>query len=118
VILALGLHFGIGKFMGLIVFSLFMMAMLLSYLPGAALRDRLFGPPGRPRVLKFPAGAAYQHRVAVIAAADFSDALTAEALPEGATKIEVIEDGKSVPPSNKGWQAVIELLTYLPRKLR
>ena len=37
------LHFGIGVFMGLLVFSLFMMTMLLSYLPGVAFRDGLFG---------------------------------------------------------------------------
>lgn len=37
------LHFGIGVFMGLLVFSLFMMTMLCSYLPGAVIRDQLFG---------------------------------------------------------------------------
>jgi hypothetical protein len=37
------LHFGIGVFMGLLVFSLFMMTMLLSYLPGAVFREQLFG---------------------------------------------------------------------------
>ncbi len=37
------LHFGIGVFMGLLVFSLFMMTMLLSYLPGVTFRDGLFG---------------------------------------------------------------------------
>jgi hypothetical protein len=37
------LHFGVGVFMGLLVFSLFMMTMLLSYLPGAVFREHLFG---------------------------------------------------------------------------
>ncbi|MCU0706094.1 MAG: hypothetical protein MUF18_19195 [Fimbriiglobus sp.] len=37
------LHFGVGVFMGLLVFSLFMMTMLLSYLPGVAFRDGIFG---------------------------------------------------------------------------
>lgn len=35
------LHFGIGVFMGLLVFSLFMMTMLLAYLPGAVFRDQV-----------------------------------------------------------------------------
>ncbi len=39
------LHLGIGLFMGLIVFSLFMMTMLVGYLPGAVIRRQLFGPP-------------------------------------------------------------------------
>lgn len=37
------LHFGVGVFMGLLVFSLFMMTMLCSYIPGEAFRDQLFG---------------------------------------------------------------------------
>ena len=37
------LHFGVGVFMGLLVFSLFMMTMLLSYLPGRTIREQLFG---------------------------------------------------------------------------
>lgn len=37
------LHFGIGVFMGLLVFSLFMMTMLVSYIPAAAIREVLFG---------------------------------------------------------------------------
>ena len=76
---AMAFHFGIGVFMGLIVFSLFMMAMLLSYLPGAAIRHRLFGPPNAtPRLLRFPAGPEHHHRVALVAASDFSDALVAQ----------------------------------------
>jgi hypothetical protein len=39
------LHFNIGVFMGLLVFSLFMMTMLCSYLPGSVVRERLFGLP-------------------------------------------------------------------------
>jgi hypothetical protein len=45
VILGFGLHFGIGVFMGLLVFSLFMMTMLASYIPGWAIREFLFGKP-------------------------------------------------------------------------
>jgi hypothetical protein len=39
------LHFGVGVFMGLLVFSLFMMTMLTCYLPGSVIRERLFGAP-------------------------------------------------------------------------
>ncbi len=38
------LHFGIGVFMGLLVFSLFMMAMLIGFLPGWVIREHLFSP--------------------------------------------------------------------------
>ena len=46
------LHAGIGVFMGLLVFSLFMMSMLLCYLPGWVIRDHLFGPPAKPEERK------------------------------------------------------------------
>ena len=49
------LHFGVGVFMGLLVFSLFMMTMLLAYLPGSVFRERLFGPTGEdPNKVKRP----------------------------------------------------------------
>jgi hypothetical protein len=46
------LHFGVGLFMGLLVFSLFMMVMLASYIPGWAIRERIFGKPGTTKALK------------------------------------------------------------------
>jgi hypothetical protein len=42
VILGFMLHAGVGVFMGLLIFSLFMMVMLFSYLPGQAVRQALF----------------------------------------------------------------------------
>lgn len=46
------MHFGIGMFMGLLIFSLLMMTMLASYLPGPVIRRQLFGtpPPEKDRV--------------------------------------------------------------------
>lgn len=41
------LHFNIGVFMGLLVFSLLMMTMLVSYIPGAVIRERIFGEPAK-----------------------------------------------------------------------
>ncbi|CAN5505685.1 hypothetical protein BH11PLA2_BH11PLA2_04020 [soil metagenome] len=37
------LHFGIGFFMGLILFGLLMMTLLLAYIPGEVIRSQLFG---------------------------------------------------------------------------
>ena len=112
---AAALHFGIGAFMGLIVFSLFMMAMLLCYLPGAAIRERLFGQPNATRrTLHFPAGPEHHHRAALIAASDFSDALAAS---PGGTAFELRENGATVATSNRGWQLLLAALTSLPRRV-
>lgn len=48
------LHFNIGVFMGLLVFSLLMMTMLVSYLPGAVVRERLFGEPAGANKVRRP----------------------------------------------------------------
>jgi hypothetical protein len=45
-VVAFLLHAGIAVFMGLWIFSLLMMTLLLSYLPGAAIRTQLFGAGG------------------------------------------------------------------------
>lgn len=44
VIMGFLLHAGIAIFMGLTLFSMLMMTLLLSYLPGATFRERLFSP--------------------------------------------------------------------------
>src|SRR5205085_1009143 len=53
VVLGLLLHSGIAIFMGLTLFSMLMMTMLLGYLPGAAVRDRLFSYNPVKRKLPF-----------------------------------------------------------------
>jgi hypothetical protein len=40
-------HFGIGAFMGLNLFGLLMMTLLLSYMPGEAIRAQLFSKNGK-----------------------------------------------------------------------
>lgn len=72
------LHFTIGVFMGLLVFSLFMMAMLTSYLPGVAVREVLFGngngggkpPPEKKKVAVNPADRKSVHAAAWAVAFD------------------------------------------------
>ena len=73
VMMGLCLHAGIAIFMGLWIFSLLMMVMLVGYLPGAAVRDRLFGSPAGPGVLvRFNRRSdAQQRAAAVVRAADF-----------------------------------------------
>ena len=77
VMFGFALHMGIGMFMGLLVFSLFMMTMLVSFLPGAMIRAHF----GRPRpvqrtVFRFNSRSRQQSRAAaIIAAADLAGAV-------------------------------------------
>ena len=74
VMMGILLHTGIALFMGLVVFSLFMLTMLLAYLPGVAVRGLLFGrtvPPDRVRVSFTPAVPAQRRAAALVAALDF-----------------------------------------------
>src|SRR5438067_7724664 len=66
------LHAGIGILMGLNLFELLMMTMLLAYIPGAVIRERLRGGSGLPRLgLGFdPAYEGAARAAAVVAAVD------------------------------------------------
>ena len=77
VMLGLMLHAGIAVFMGLWIFSLFMMTMLLGYLPGSCIRERLFGTKPGPRVAyRFDRTSPTQVRAAAVARAlDFDGQL-------------------------------------------
>ena len=72
-----GLHVGIGVFMGLLVFSLFMMTMLVSFLPGAIIRGQFSSPrPAQRTVFRFNSRSRPQSRAAaIIAAADLAGAV-------------------------------------------
>ena len=95
VILGCMFHAGIGIFMGLLVFSLMMMTMLLSYLPGTMIRGQLFGPPPTKRFgFRFDPKVDGQARAAALIAAfdatgavDFSQAPGSATLtlPDGST---------------------------------
>jgi len=69
------LHFGIGAFMGLLIFSLLMMTMLVGFLPGPVIRRQLFGvpPPDKTRLSADPASETEVRRVAWAVATDMSD---------------------------------------------
>lgn len=92
------LHAGIAVFMGLWIFSLLMMTLLLSYLPGAAIRDRLFGEPATADKLtvRLTARTPRQVRAASLARAlDFDDRVTVAEGGRG-DGVRVEADGREV----------------------
>ncbi len=95
VMAALLLHTGIAVLMGLVVFSLFMMTLLLAYLPGVAVRSVLFGgptPPDRVRVRFSPASPAQRRGAALVAAFDLDGRVDfVAAASDGGTL--AVEDG-------------------------
>jgi hypothetical protein len=76
-VLAFCLHAGIAVFMGLWIFSLLMMTLLLSYLPGAAVRTQLFGTGGgvKARLKLVSRDEATVRKAALVKAVDFDDAV-------------------------------------------
>ena len=77
IMLGCALHVGIGIFMGLLVFSLFMMTMLLTYLPGSVIRAQFSSPrPAQRIVFRFNSRSRQQTRAAaLVAAADLNGAV-------------------------------------------
>jgi len=71
------LHTGIGIFMGLLVFSLFMMTMLLVYIPGSLIRAQFTAPrPTNRTLFRFDSKSRTQSRAAaLIAATDLAGAV-------------------------------------------
>ncbi|MGL6076136.1 MAG: hypothetical protein ACRC8S_18410 [Fimbriiglobus sp.] len=117
VMMGVMLHFGIGFFMGLIVFSLFMMTMLLSYLPGQMISKVLFTTvPGvaRRKLIYNPNDPAQVHEVAVRIAGDFCNETAAEPQPGAALQEIVLQPSES---KSGPWQAILRLLTFPARKL-
>ena len=72
VMVAAALHAGIAIFMGLVVFSLFMMTLLLCYVPGAAVRALFFSAPapGERVAVTFGPGPRQRRAAALLAAFD------------------------------------------------
>ncbi|MFO0849801.1 MAG: hypothetical protein U0871_14795 [Gemmataceae bacterium] len=114
------LHAGVAVFMGLWIFSLLMMTLLLSYLPGAAIRDRLFGDPaatGRLTV-RLSARTPRQVRAAALARAlDFDDRMTVTEGGRG-DGLRVEADGQEVPAgelfTRVGWLRPLRWVLLVP----
>ena len=101
IIFALMFHSGVAIFMGLWIFSLLMMTMLLIYVPGAAVRYRLFGKPResttRVPLIYDPGSETHHNAVAIYRALDFDDQLELKTQPKGSTQgITTTVEGKTV----------------------
>jgi hypothetical protein len=102
------LHAGIAVFMGLWIFSLLMMTLLLCYIPGRVMRDRLFGVPvASPKlVLRVNRKSArHAHAAALVSAVDFDGQVT---ISEG-SDFALESDGRSLT----GREAARELFAKL-----
>jgi hypothetical protein len=90
------LHAGIAVFMGLTIFSLLMMIMLLAYLPGAAIRGRLFGSSGDKLAVSFNPGIEIQAAAAARAVAVDTDGAVELKPDSQAKELEIRAGSKSV----------------------
>ncbi len=124
VMFGLLLHTGIGLFMGLVVFSLFMMTMLLGYIPGVAIRERLFGPSpttGRLKLRYDPTSIEQQRAVAWIRTFDFENRIDANQTGP-ATVLQLESDGKSLTShaavkvlfAKLSWLSMFRWLLFVP----
>lgn len=119
IIIGLLLHTGIGIFMGLTVFSLLMMIMLLAYLPGVAIRGRIFGHGEAPLTLGFnPADAGHVSAAARAVAFDTEANVTlkpdATAKAVTVTKGGTMHAGPSAAAALAGSSSVVSWLGWLP----
>jgi hypothetical protein len=109
---AILLHLGIALNMGLVVFSLFMFALLLAWMPAGAIRNVFARPPGRlPKAeVRFASRDPRQRRAAaVVYAADvWNQAELTDRGTDGGPVEVATEDGKAT-----GLEAVCRLLRSL-----
>ena len=91
IMLGCALHLGIGIFMGLLVFSLLMMTMLLTFIPGSVIRGQLSAPrPTQRTVFRFNSRSPRQTRAAaLIAAADLTGAV--DVVDTGEAEIQTVK---------------------------
>lgn len=96
VMLGFVLHAGVAVFMGLWIFSLLMMTLLLCYLPGAAIRERLFGtgPDGRRLTLRFSPQDDRQARAAALTKALDFDGRVDPVPAADQPSVRVVADGR------------------------
>jgi hypothetical protein len=119
VVVGLLLHTGIGIFMGLTVFSLLMMIMLLAYLPGVAIRGRIFGNGESPLTVGFnPADPS--HVTAASRAVAFDTEANVTLRPDPAAKAVTVTRGGTTLPGPEaaralaGTSSVISWLGWVP----
>jgi hypothetical protein len=96
------LHAGIGILMGLNLFELLMMTMLLAFIPGKVVRERLRGGLGLAKLaLGFNPADEKQARTAAVVAAVDSDAQVALEPRKGSNPAAVFADGHTLtgPPA-------------------
>jgi hypothetical protein len=92
------LHAGIGILMGLNLFELLMMTMLLAFIPGKVVRERLRGGLGLAKLaLGFNPADEKQARTAAAVAAVDSDAQVTFEPRKGSSPAAVVADGATVP---------------------
>ena len=124
---AILLHLGIALNMGLVVFTLFMYALLLAWMPPEAIRRVFARPPARlpPLKVRFAGGDPQQRRAAaVISAADVWDqAELTDRAPAGPAEkpVEVVASGevatglsRSVPSGSRPGPDAIGVLAAVP----
>jgi hypothetical protein len=113
VMFGFALHAGIAVFMGLWIFSLLMMTLLLCYLPGAAFRSRLIGPPATSGrfVLRYDPRSQRQVRAAAWARAlDFEDRIDLLESPKHVAEGVTVEvDGRSLTGPAAGRELLARL---------
>jgi len=95
VIMGFLLHAGVAIFMGLWIFSLLMMTMLLGYIPGCCIRERLFGTKSDEKVtVRLDHKSEPQlHAAALAQAVDFDDQIDWQP----GNHMEVLVQGQPVP---------------------
>lgn len=117
VCMSICLHMGIAAFMGLIVFSLFMMTLVLAYLPGAAIRAVLFGHPAsaeRVRVRFAPNVDRQRRAAALVAAFDLDGRVDLSTGPDtGSLVVETADGAKTGAGALKVLTAGVPTLKFL-----
>lgn len=115
------LHAGVAIFMGLWIFSLLMMMMVMGYMPGWCIRERIFGakPSATPFTVMFSKSDPAQVRAAArIAALDFDAQAT---FAEG-KDYRVVVDGKQFAGTDAakaaagrmGWASPVRIALRIP----
>ena len=111
-IVGLLLHTGIAVFMGLTIFSLLMMIMLLAYLPGVAIRGRMFGSSGEKLAVSFNPNDASQAAAAARAVAIDTEGAV-ELKPDAQSKELEVRIGSKVVSDADAARAMIGKSNFL-----